>query len=228
MKKLIVLSLSSLFAITCYSQHSLITKNDGVLDVKITEIGDSTISYQLKGEKNGPTQTIAFRDVKSYRVRDGITHRISVPKRDTLVSLLIDKESTMLLQQFADNQNKQIGKALKTTGTISMAIGVPCVAAGLASVLYANLLPNPTSGYTTSQTLANQNHGLQYMSAETYIDKLEEYNGKVRAANNAGYIMLGAGSALTIVGIPLYCYGNHLMQLTVNYTGNGAGLSVNF
>ena len=130
--------------------------------------------------------------------------------------------------KWAGDPNVELGKAIKNTGVISISVGVPCVAAGLASLLYANLLSNPTNGYTTSQTLADKNPNLQYMSAEMYISKLEEYNGKVKAANNAGYIMIGAGSALTIVGIPLYCYGNHLLKLTVNYTGNGAGLSINF
>ena len=128
----------------------------------------------------------------------------------------------------AANPNVELGKALKNTGIMSLSIGVPCVAAGVASLLYANLLPNPTNGYTTSKTLAEQNPNLQYMSATEYIGKLEEYNGKVKAANNAGYLFTGAGAALTIIGIPLYCYGKRIMTLDVNYTGNGAGIALNF
>lgn len=130
--------------------------------------------------------------------------------------------------QRAANPNVELGKALKNTGVISMSVGVPCVAAGIASLVYANMLPNPTAGYTTSQSLANQNPNLQYMSVSEYVAKLEDYNGKVHAANNAGYLLTGAGAALTIVGIPLYCYGKHIMTLKVNYTGNGAGLALNF
>lgn len=123
--------------------------------------------------------------------------------------------------------NVSVGQAIKNTGLISMSIGAPCVAAGLASLLYANLLPNPVVGYTTSQSLAAERDDLQYMSASEYIGKLEEYNGKVKAANNAGYLLVGSGAALTIIGIPLYCYGKK-MTLNVNYTGNGAGLALNF
>ena len=123
--------------------------------------------------------------------------------------------------------NVSVGQAIKNTGLVSISVGAPCVAAGLASLLYANLLPNPTAGYTTSQTLANERTDLQYMSVSEYIGKLEEYNGKVRAANNAGYLLTGAGAALTIIGIPLYCYGKK-MTLNVNYTGNGGSLALNF
>ena len=66
------------------------------------------------------------------------------------------------------------------------------------------------------------------MSARDYIAKLEEYNGKVRTANNAGIILTSTGAALKIIGVPLYCYGKRIMTLNVNYTGNGAGLALNF
>jgi len=128
----------------------------------------------------------------------------------------------------AADPNVELGKALKNTGVISMSIGVPCVAAGLASLFYAELLPNPTNGYTTSKSLAEQSDALQYITTSEYVGKMEDYNGKVHAARNAGYLLTGAGTALTIVGIPLYCYGKHIMTLNVNYTGNGAGLALNF
>ena len=228
MKRHLILALSSLFALSGFSQHTLTTKKGEVLDVKITEICDTTILYQNKGDKKAPIRTIAFSDVECYKLKDGIVRHIPTAKRDTIVSLLIDEESSELLQQYAENQNKAIGKALKTTGIVSMAVGVPCVAAGIASLLYAELLPNPTSGYTTSQTLAKQDATMEYMNASEYISKLQGYNVKVHAAQNAGYLLSGAGAALTIVGIPLYCYGKHLMTLNVTYTGNGAGISLNF
>ena len=128
----------------------------------------------------------------------------------------------------AANPNEEIGKALKNSGLISMSVGIPCVVAGVATLLYSEFMPNPTAGYTTSQTMASQYKDLQYMSASEYIAKLEDYNGKKRAASNAGYILTGAGASLTIIGVPLYCYGKHIMTLNVQYTGNGAGLALNF
>ena len=228
MKRLIPLVLSSMCILTCFSQHTLTTQKGEILNVRITEIGDSTISYQAKGSKNAPVQTIAMSEVESYKLKDGIVYRLQQPKRDTIVSLMIDEESTMLMQEFAENQNKAIAKALQTSGIITMSVGLPCVVAGVASLLYAELLPNPVSGYTTSETLAKEKPGLNYMSANEYINKLQDYNGKVQAAHSAGYLLTGAGAALTIVGIPLYSYGKHMMTLNVNYTGNGAGLALKF
>ena len=128
----------------------------------------------------------------------------------------------------AANPNEEIGKVLKNTGLISMSVGIPCVVAGVATLLYSEFMPNPTAGYTTSQTIASQYKDLQYMSASEYIAKLEDYNGKKRTANNTGLILTSTGAALTIIGVPLYCYGKHIMTLNVQYTGNGAGLALNF
>ena len=128
----------------------------------------------------------------------------------------------------AANPNEEIGKALKNTGLISMSVGIPCVVAGVATLLYSEFMPNPTAGYTTSQTMASQYKDLQYMSASEYIAKLEDYNGKKRTANNAGLILTSTGAALTIIGVPLYCYGKHIMTLNVQYSGNGAGVALNF
>ena len=44
----------------------------------------------------------------------------------------------------------------------------------------------------------------------------------------AGYVLLPMGAALTVVGIPLHVQGKKIGQLNINYTGNGAGMSVNF
>ena len=128
----------------------------------------------------------------------------------------------------AANPNVEIGKAIKTTGVISMSVGLPCLLAGVASLLYAEYLPNPTEGYTTSQAIASQRADMQYITTKEYINKLEIYNGKVRTANNAGCMLTSIGAALTIVGIPLYHCGKRIMTIDVNYTGNGAGLALNF
>lgn len=44
----------------------------------------------------------------------------------------------------------------------------------------------------------------------------------------AGAILLPFGGALTVVGIPLSIKGKHIMDIKFNYTGNGAGVAVEF
>lgn len=127
----------------------------------------------------------------------------------------------------AANPNQVVGEAMKTTGTVSLAVGVPCLAAGMACLMYANFVPNPMANYTTNQTRANADNRLQYLSLDEYRSKAEAFTASTHAAEVAGYILMPMGGALTVVGIPLYIKGNKL-TMSVNYTGNGAGLALNF
>lgn len=45
---------------------------------------------------------------------------------------------------------------------------------------------------------------------------------------NSSYYLFGVGASLTIVGIPLYVHGKKIMEMNINYTGNGAGLAFKF
>ncbi len=44
----------------------------------------------------------------------------------------------------------------------------------------------------------------------------------------AGYYLMPIGASLTIIGIPLYVQGKRIAEFNFNYTGNGAGLAMNF
>ena len=128
-------------------------------------------------------------------------------------------------QERASNPNQVVGQTLQTTGVISLSVGVPCLAAGMACLMYANFVPNPLAGYTTNP--ANTDSRLQYLSLDDYRSKAEAFTASTHAAEVAGYILMPMGVALTVVGIPLYIKGNK-MTMNVNYTGNGAGLALNF
>lgn len=128
----------------------------------------------------------------------------------------------------ASDPNQVIGEALKTTGTVSLAVGVPCLAAGIASLMYANFLPNPVANCTTSSHLATAGSGLELVTVEEYNNKVRVFTNKTHAAEIAGYILTPLGGALTIVGIPLYVKGNKILQMDVQYTGNGAGVAIKF
>jgi len=101
-------------------------------------------------------------------------------------------------QQAIDNPNYAIGKALKRSGTAAMVIGVPCFAAGLATCIAGHV------GVTQWNALAKSN------------------------CIEASYYLLPIGASLTIVSIPLYVEGKKLMELKMNYTGNGVGVAMNF
>lgn len=128
----------------------------------------------------------------------------------------------------ASDPNVEIAKTLKTTGTVSLSVGVPCLAAGLACIMYANFMPDPTKGYTTDPNVASAYADRAYISTEEYLAKLNDYSNKKNAANTAGFLLAPIGGALTIIGIPLYIKGNKMLKLNINYTGNGVGATVNF
>jgi len=127
--------------------------------------------------------------------------------------------------QRAANPNEDLAKVLKTTGTVSLSVGVPCLATGIACLMYANFVPNPVANWTTSTTRATAESGLKLVSAEEYNAAALAFTKKTHAAELAGYVLTPMGGALTIVGIPLYLSG---MKLNVNYTGNGVGIALNF
>ena len=45
---------------------------------------------------------------------------------------------------------------------------------------------------------------------------------------SAGICLAAIGGTLTVVGIPLHIHGKKIMTMNVNYTGNGAGVALQF
>lgn len=99
----------------------------------------------------------------------------------------------------AANPNVAIGKAFKSTGSVCMAIGVPSLVTGSILTII---------GYRNIGNFANAD---KYSKIAT-----------------AGCVLMPFGAALTVVGIPLYINGQRIADININYTGNGAGVSVNF
>lgn len=104
-------------------------------------------------------------------------------------------------QEIVRNPNYALGKAMKVSGATSLGIGIPCLTAGLATCIAGNVMH--ISKYGTSLTTKSQ-------LLET------------------SYYLLPIGASLTIVGIPLYVEGKKIMDLNVNYMGNGVGITMNF
>lgn len=97
------------------------------------------------------------------------------------------------------NPNEVIGKALKSTGGACIGVGIPSLIAGTILVAY---------GYAGNNNLS-------------------KVIVKSKCAT-AGCVLMPFGAALTIVGIPLHVHGKRIAELNFNYTGNGAGVSVEF
>ena len=104
-------------------------------------------------------------------------------------------------QEMVQNPNYTLGRVMKICGGTSLGMGVPCLAVGLATCIAGNVIG--VSKYGTGLITKSQ-------LLET------------------SYYLLPIGASLTIVGIPLYVEGKKIMDLTINYTGNGVGLTMNF
>ena len=103
--------------------------------------------------------------------------------------------------ELAANPNYAIGRAMKVSGATSLSIGIPCLIAGLSTCIAGNVMyvGKYGSGLTTKSQLIE-----------------------------TSYYLIPIGASLTVVGVPLYVEGKKIMDLNVNYTGNGVGLTVNF
>lgn len=160
---------------------------------------DTTLTI-LFGSENISAQPLTL---PASRILSGkLPHKgtISVQEGKIIIQTGEELKAEQTLKM-SENPNCAIGKALKTSGSTALAIGVPCLAAGLATCIAGNVMY--VSKYGTGLTTKSQ-------LLET------------------SYYLLPIGASLTIVGIPLYVEGKKLIELKVNYTGNGIGLSMNF
>lgn len=111
-----------------------------------------------------------------------------------------------VFSSFNGTDNAVIGKAFKTTGIVSLSIGVPCLAAGIACCTAGHVRPVETNRY-----------GIPFVSDLTISTRCLE----------ASYYLFGIGASLTIVGIPLYVQGKKIMEMNITYMGNGVGIALN-
>lgn len=102
--------------------------------------------------------------------------------------------------------NEVIGQAFKTVGNTCISLGIPSLVVGTILIVYGN-----TGIVASPKTIDEANKILTKSKCST-----------------AGCVLLPFGSALTIVGVPLRVHGKRIAELNVNYTGNGAGLAINF
>jgi len=102
------------------------------------------------------------------------------------------------LHDRAADPNAVIAHALKTTGAAAIGLGIPSLFVGTILVAVGN-------------------------APSAKINSITRMN-----CATAGYVLMPFGAALTVVGIPLHVHGKRLAELKFNYTGNGAGIAMNF
>ena len=84
MKKLIILLGCFLFGCVMYAQD-IITKKDGTdIQAKVTEVGESQISYKKFSNLNGPVYTISISDVLMITYENGEREMYNVEKKSSL------------------------------------------------------------------------------------------------------------------------------------------------
>lgn len=182
---------------------------NGVLSQNITlDVGQRAPIFGKLLETTDTTVTVLIYGetgsqslvIPAFKIKSGkLPHNGKLLVQDGKIVILSgERISTANNQQVPGDPNYAIGRALKVTGATSMIIGIPCFVAGLATCIAGHTGKNESN-------LA----------------------GKAKCAE-ASYYLFGMGASLTVIGIPLYISGKKVMDLHVNYTGNGAGLALNF
>ncbi len=209
----VVLATTSLAAQT----NVKVTTNDGVTTSGYFVDGtDSIYTIRRQVDKGGHYgfDTLSFRMQDIYEVK--MYGKVFVPANGKLLvkkSLQNNKTtnyaSVDTYRAKPANPNLVIGKALKSTGSTAIGVGVPCLVAG--AVMWHLGLKN-TVGDMTSDPM------------DLTVDKA--MSGSRLAS--AGIFLAAIGGTLTVVGIPLHIHGKKIMTMNVNYTGNGAGVALQF
>lgn len=208
--------------VTLYNGQHLYGTLTDVSDTVLTIVNDHALKLSI------PISKVAFVDLSG---KDKI-----VIQDDKFV--LITKEQFRQDQYLKETSraigdpNYAVGKALKSAGKTSLIVGIPSLIAGTILIAYGRSGSNVKIPEMPQQS--------DYRNTQAYLEALQKYSSDVanatQAANKdglkkgncttAGCVLMPFGAALTVVGIPLCVKGKQLMELKVNYTGNGAGLAL--
>jgi hypothetical protein len=235
MKKMLLLITLVACAMTSIAQDvvKVTTKEGMVMAGNFVSGTDSTYTIKCTNEIRNyvinrfGSDTVTFRMDDIYEVN--MYGKVFIPmngqltpkeKANELVGMPSNKNSTNSHTYTArpSDPNYVIGRALKSTGSVALGLGIPCLLAGtiLTAVGYSSFTVDLGDGYLTEKEA---------------LDKLEEIGNKATNRGKmqiAGHILLPVGASLTIIGIPLHVHGRKLMDINLNYTGNGVGVAMEF
>lgn len=216
MKKLLLV-LVAIFAlsISASAEYVVVSLNSGrSIEGNVVSRTDTTLVVEPVYAASHSTITFRPEGVRSFTIshvgRFNVVDGKFVPDAKTqarMEKLRIEQEAhAKLVSERAANPNEVIGKAFKSTGGVCIGVGIPSLLVGTILVAYGN-----TGLVDVPKTQAD-------------VDK----NVSKGKCATAGCVLLPMGAALTIVGIPLHVHGKRIMEMRINYTGNGAGVALNF
>lgn len=230
MKRLIFI-IAVAFATTSLAAQTdvKVTTNDGVTTSGYFVDGtDSIYTIRHQVDKGGCYEfdTLSFRikdisEVKMYGktlvpVNGKLVNRNTLPNPE-----FTHYKSVDTYQLKPASPNIVIGNACKQTGSIAMGVGVPMMVVG--TVLCAVGSRNQYS------TLIEEAYDVKDINDAKKVSKSAyDLAEKKTSLNIAGGCLIAAGSAFTLIGIPLYIHGTKIMTMNFNYTGNGAGVALQF
>ena len=211
MKRILFILALVMSAMSAMAQENVrVTTKDGLV-MTGTFINGTNTTYTIKCDddirpfiinKYG-TDTITFQINNISEV--AMYGKVLVPHNGVLTAIKSQKEKTKQDNIIGPTDpNYAIGKALKSTGTFAMGVGIPCLVTGTILLATGKIMQNDIKNIDIAKS--NTASNLQ----------------------GAGYVLLPMGAALTIVGIPLHAHGKKIMTMNFNYTGNGVGVGVEF
>ena len=226
MKRIVLILALAVSAIATFAQDPVkVTTSDGrLINGYFIDGTDSTYTIKCAegyviNKYGADTITFHMTDIRqvymynqAYVPYEGklVAKKSIASKHGTEAAVLsYDNKSTIYTSKPGD-PNLMIGKALKSTGSVAIGIGVPCAVAGAILLLEA--------GKSAEKALHDTSN------VSSILKKVK----KSSDLQLAGCILIPIAASLTIVGVPLYVHGKKIMNMNFNYTGNGVGVAMQF
>ena len=137
MKRVVLLTISiiGVFISVAAQNCTLRMTNGQTVQGTLIDANDSTLTFMMEGATQAYT-------LHASRIKSGtLPHKGKISVIDGKIIIQTgDEIKAAQNKQLANNPNYAIGKALKVSGATSLGIGIPCLAAGLATCIAGNVM----------------------------------------------------------------------------------------
>jgi len=119
MKKIIILTIISLFCLNTFSQDKVLYKSGDEIEVKISEIANDYIKYKKKGFENGPDFKVDVSDIFMVTFQNGekmMFNSSNTKTKDNTVMLLGGTQVSLRMNETISSDKK--GGRKVTTGEV--------------------------------------------------------------------------------------------------------------